>query len=67
MKQGGVARESDADLQVEFGMVEKEVAGKRVHALPAEEDEVVPAIDGDGDGCVGVVPVSPMHGSVGIP
>ena len=25
------------------------------------------AIDGDGDGCVGVFPVSPMHGAVGVP
>ena len=60
------APKPDADLQVDFGMIQEEVFGERIHALTSKEDDVVTAVDGDVDGGIGIASVAPVHGSVGV-
>ena len=57
----------ESDLQVELGVVEKEVCGEWIHALTAEEDEIVTAVHGGVDGGVGVGAVAPPDCAFGVP
>ena len=58
---------SEVDLEVKLGMIEEKARRERVHALPAEEDEIMATVHGDVDGGVGAIGLylaSPADGSV---
>ena len=57
----------EPNLQVELRLFEEEFGRKRIHALPAEEDNIVTTVDGNTDRGIGFGTIAPVNRTLGIP